>query len=76
MKTDLFGIINALNLGLSNASGEFIARIDSDDLMSKYRLQKQVEILRKYGDDLLVHSGYKIIDEEKKMTLMSLIKNL
>jgi glycosyltransferase involved in cell wall biosynthesis len=36
------GLVDALNTGLSSAKGEFIARIDNDDLMSKRRMEKQL----------------------------------
>ena len=35
----------ALNYGLSNCKGDFIARLDSDDLIRKKRLLKQVKFL-------------------------------
>lgn len=40
------GIVQALNLGLAVARGEFIARMDADDVCLPERLQKQVEFLR------------------------------
>jgi glycosyltransferase involved in cell wall biosynthesis len=39
------GIVDALNFGISIASGGLIARIDSDDVMEPNRLSKQVELL-------------------------------
>lgn len=36
------GLADALNLGIREAQGEYIARIDSDDLMVPERLMKQV----------------------------------
>lgn len=46
------GIVKALNFGLQRCSGEFIARMDADDLMFKDRLRDQVEYMKKYGLDL------------------------
>ena len=37
--------IETLNMGMSMAQGEYIARIDSDDVMLPDRLSKQVEVL-------------------------------
>lgn len=37
--------IETLNMGMDMAKGEYIARIDSDDLMMPERLERQVEVL-------------------------------
>lgn len=39
------GLVAALNEGLSRARGEFIARMDADDVMRPGRLEKQVRFL-------------------------------
>lgn len=39
------GLADALNLGISCAQGQYIARIDADDLMVPKRLEKQVRFL-------------------------------
>ena len=39
------GIVSALNTGLKNSKAEFIARIDSDDLMCPGRINKQRDFL-------------------------------
>jgi glycosyltransferase involved in cell wall biosynthesis len=39
------GLSGALNVGIENATGEFIARMDGDDLSMQNRLQRQVEFL-------------------------------
>lgn len=43
------GIIAALRTALHFASGEFITRMDSDDLMAPQRLEKMVEDLKIHG---------------------------
>lgn len=40
------GLIHALNDGIKLATGRLIARMDSDDISNKYRLEKQVGFLR------------------------------
>ena len=40
------GLVAALNTGLGMAKGKFIARIDNDDLMSKNRIERQLEQLK------------------------------
>lgn len=39
------GLGAALNYGISKSTGEYIARIDDDDLMDPYRIQKQLNFL-------------------------------
>lgn len=39
------GLASALNLGLMEAKGEYVARIDADDRMVPERLEKQVRLL-------------------------------
>lgn len=39
---DTNNLAEALNFGIKKSSGEFIARIDSDDLIRKKRISKQV----------------------------------
>jgi hypothetical protein len=40
------GLINALNTGLAETRGEFLARMDHDDICHSERLQRQVDALR------------------------------
>jgi glycosyltransferase involved in cell wall biosynthesis len=51
------GIANALNIGLSEAKGEFIARMDADDVAFPSRLRCQVEFLIQNPDLGFVGSG-------------------
>lgn len=39
------GIVDALNFGLTQCTGEYVARMDSDDIMFPNRLKEQVEFL-------------------------------
>lgn len=39
------GIVDALNFGLSKCTGDYIARMDSDDIMLPNRLREQVKFL-------------------------------
>ena len=45
-KTEPRGIISALNTGLSECNGHYIARMDADDRMDKTRLAKQLELMK------------------------------
>lgn len=56
------GIVDALNTGLSYANGEFIARMDADDVMHRERLSLQYRYLRCNADvgvvsSLVNHTG-------------------
>ncbi|HZL37730.1 MAG TPA: glycosyltransferase [Tepidisphaeraceae bacterium] len=56
------GIVGALNDGLSMARGEFIARMDGDDLCLPTRFEKQVAYLREHSECVLVGSQVLLID--------------
>jgi len=57
------GLVNALNFGLENAFGKFIARQDADDYSHPHRLKKQVEYLLHNRDVILLGTRATIIDE-------------
>lgn len=57
------GLSSARNLGLSQASGEFIAYLDADDLWYPHKLESQVAYLDAHKECGLVHSDSAIIDE-------------
>lgn len=58
------GIVGALNDGLAAARGEFIARMDSDDVATPDRFEKQVAFLHDHPDHVLVGSQVLLIDPE------------
>ncbi len=60
------GLAASLNLGLKNATGQFIARMDSDDISSRFRLEKQLAFLVKNPKIDLCGSWASIIDENGK----------
>lgn len=53
------GLINVLNYGLSIAKGEYIARMDADDISYPQRFEKQVKFLDKHEDVGVVGSWFK-----------------
>ena len=59
------GVSGTLNYGLSHVTGEFIARMDSDDISSKLRFEKQVKKLEEGFD--VVGSDIKIINSSSKI---------
>lgn len=58
------GLTKSLNLGLKNAKGEYIARMDSDDVSVSTRFEKQVEYLEKNEDVAVVGSLVNVFDED------------
>lgn len=58
------GLVPTLNEGLALARGEFLARIDADDLSDPRRLEQQVERMRHEGDLVALGSCARAIDED------------
>lgn len=55
--------IETLNMGMDMAKGEYIARIDSDDLMMPERLERQVEVLDRDVSVAVCCSWYDILGD-------------
>jgi glycosyltransferase involved in cell wall biosynthesis len=51
------GLPGAMNKALSFAKGEYIARMDADDICYPDRLEIQLEYMRNYGYDLIAARG-------------------
>jgi len=60
------GLTKALNVGLQTARGEFIARMDADDVAFPERFQKQIQFLIERPDVGLVGTGYEVLLDNKK----------
>ncbi|MER2493229.1 glycosyltransferase family 2 protein [Catenovulum sediminis] len=63
------GIVSALNEGISRSKGEYIARMDADDIAYSNRLEEQVNFLERNSDYVLVGSFYKILGTDKLVTV-------
>lgn len=57
------GLTRSLNIGLEKARGDYIARIDADDLCRPNRLKVQLEAMLGDPDLMILGSGYGIIDD-------------
>lgn len=57
------GLTKSLNEGLHLAQGEYVARLDSDDIASADRLEKQFSFMEKNRNIALCGSHAKVIDE-------------
>ena len=58
------GLTRSLNKGLQLARGEYIARIDADDVAFPFSIEKRVHFLDAHNDFVLVSGGYEVIDEQ------------
>ena len=56
------GLVQSLNQGILAAEGEYIARIDHDDMMVNTRLEKQFSFLKNNLEYILVGSNVTLID--------------
>lgn len=61
----------SLNKGIKNSKSEYITRLDSDDEITKNRINKQIKYLINNKDVALVGSNFKIIDHNSKMITSS-----
>ncbi|BDT22993.1 glycosyltransferase [Citrobacter freundii] len=53
IETKIGQLAFSLNLAISNASGEYIARMDADDISLPERLSKQIEYLQRHNLDMV-----------------------
>ena len=60
------GLTKSLNIGLRMARGEYIARMDADDVSMSLRLEKESELLDNKPEVGLVGIRYEVIDEADK----------
>ena len=58
------GLVASLNLGLSLSSGEFVARMDADDVALPQRFKRQVDFLRRRPDIAVVGSSMTLVDAD------------
>ena len=60
------GIVGALNIGIDHSKGEFIARMDSDDVCEPLRLEKQIHFLK--DNDLDICGGHSLLIDKSGRT--------
>ncbi len=58
---------DALNIGVTAAAGDVIARMDADDVMHPHRLREQLAYLREHADVDVVSSCVKVIPKHTSM---------
>ncbi|NQX85702.1 MAG: glycosyltransferase [Flavobacteriaceae bacterium] len=59
------GIIEALRFALQNSKGQYVTRMDSDDIMPIYKLEHMVNALKQYGDGHIAVGLVKYFSETK-----------
>ncbi len=59
------GVANAMNCGLKNARGKYLARMDADDIALRERLEQQISFLTKNPEIGLVGSNVTYIAHSK-----------
>ncbi|MFM8481653.1 MAG: glycosyltransferase family 2 protein [Gammaproteobacteria bacterium] len=57
------GIVETLNIGVAEARGEFVARMDADDVALPQRFERQVAFLRRNIEFAAVGTGVSYMDE-------------
>lgn len=57
------GLVKSLNKALKNATGEYIARMDADDISHRNRIERQVKYLIENKEISIVSTYANIIDE-------------
>lgn len=65
------GLSAARNTGIENATGEYLAFIDSDDWVSKHFIEHMLNLAQKEDDDIIV-CDYIMVTGEKQKTANSL----
>ena len=61
------GIASALNMGIAQSRGIYLARMDADDVSYPLRFQKQVEYLNQHPECVLVSTNMSLMDEGGKI---------
>ena len=59
------GLTKSLNKGLAIAKGEYIARMDADDISRPDRLEKQVLFLDNHRERSMCHTAYETMDNNR-----------
>lgn len=63
------GVTKSLNKGFKLANGEFIARMDADDISLPTRLERQITFIQRHPDVGVIGTNIEIINESGKLLL-------
>lgn len=67
------GIVGALNRGIQESRGVYIARMDADDVSFLSRIEKQVAAIEANPKAVLVATGFEVIDENSEFMYREII---
>lgn len=57
------GVSSALNFGIEKMTGDFFSWLSHDDVYFPEKIARQVSLLEKHGNDVIVYSDFDYIDE-------------
>lgn len=63
------GLTKSLNIGINNAKGKFIARIDADDIWIQNKLELQINKFRNENKLHLLGTNFCLVNEDGEITL-------
>ena len=66
-RTEHAGLVSQLNRGLAEARGEFIARMDADDVSHPERFERQLAFLDTHPDCVAVGTGTDEVDPDRRI---------
>ena len=69
------GLMRSLNIGISLASGEYLARMDADDISFEDRLEKEIAYLEKHNYDMVSANRVDIDENGKEISRSSHLKS-
>lgn len=67
------GIVGALNRGIQESRGIYIARMDADDISFLNRIEKQVDLIESAPEAVLIATGFEVIDENSEFMYREII---
>jgi O-antigen biosynthesis protein len=70
-----FGLTRSLNKVVNHCRGEFIARMDADDISMPHRLEKQLKFMEENPECILLGTQIYIIDDNSKIKSMPILPN-
>ena len=73
VKQSNHGVVYTANKAIDLARGEYIARIDADDIALPQRLEQGVAILKKHKNTVLVCSSFEVFDEDGEFLYKSVV---
>lgn len=68
------GLPNSLNKAISLVSGDYVARMDADDISVPTRLIEQLNFIKKHGYDLVGSNIHNFVDKEQSIAMLNIRK--